>query len=84
MNTTGATFWDFLISMRIPIWSIIILLILGFCISNAEKLLALSAAISGLFRNISSKANKNHISAGIRSSVISASKKIGNKTGDRC
>ena len=82
MNTTGATFWDFLISMRIPIWGVIILLILGFCISKAEKLLALSAAISGLFRNISSKANKNHISAGIRSSVISASKKLGNKTGD--
>ena len=82
MNTPGATVWDFLISLRIPIWGIIIIFIFAFCVYNAEKLLALSAAISGLFRNISTKANKNHISAGIRSSVISASKKIGNKTGD--
>lgn len=77
MNTTGATVWDFLIAMRIPIWVIIIVIILGFCISNADKLLALSGAFSGLFRNLSKSANKKHISASIRSSIISASKKIG-------
>ncbi len=77
MNTTGATVWDFLIAMRIPIWIIITLIIIGFCISNADKLLSLSGAIAGLFRNISKGANKKHISASIRSSVISASKKIG-------
>ena len=53
MTTTGATVWDFLIAMRIPIWIIIILIILGFCISNADKLLALSGALAGLFSNIS-------------------------------
>lgn len=77
MNTTGATFWDFLIAIRTPLWVITILIILGFCIANADKLLALSGAISGVFRNISKNANKKHISASIRSSVISASKKIG-------
>jgi len=77
MNTTGATVWDFLIAMRIPIWAIVIVIILGFCISNADKLLALSGAFSGLFRNVSKSANKKHISASIRSSVISASKRIG-------
>lgn len=77
MTTTGATGWDFLIAMRIPIWIIIILIILGFCISNADKLLALSGALAGLFSGISKRANKRHISASIRSSVISASKRIG-------
>lgn len=77
MDTTGATVWDFLIAMRIPIWIIIIFIILGFCISNADKLLALSGALAGLFSNISKGANKRYISASIRSSVISASKKIG-------
>lgn len=77
MTTTGATIWDFLISMRTPIWIIIILVILGFCISNADKLLALSGVLAGLFSNISKSANKRHISASIRSSVISASRKIG-------
>ena len=82
MNTTGATVWDFLISMRLPIWIVLIIIILVFCILNADKLLALSGAIAGLFRNISTRANKKYISAGIRSSVISASKKIGlNETG---
>lgn len=57
MNTTGATVWDFLISMRVPIWIVLIIIILVFCISNADKLLALSGAIAGLFRNISTRAN---------------------------
>ena len=50
MNTTGATVWDFLISMRVPIWIVLIIIILVFCISNADKLLALSGAIAGLFK----------------------------------
>lgn len=74
---TGATIWDFLIAMRLPIWIIITLIIVAFCISNADKLLALSGAIAGLFRNVSKGANKKHIAASIRSSVISATKKIG-------
>lgn len=77
MTTTGPTVWDFLIAMRIPIWILIILIILAFCISNAEKLLALSGALAGLFSRFSKNAQKRHISASIRSSVISASKKIG-------
>ena len=77
MITTGATVWDFLIAMRIPIWLIIIAVILVFCISHADKLLAISGAVSGLFRNISKTANKKYISASIRSSVIAASKRIG-------
>ena len=75
--TTGATVWDFLIAMRIPIWVIVICIIIVFCITNADKLLALSGAIAGLFSDISKTANKRHISASIRSSVIAASKKIG-------
>lgn len=74
---TGATVWDFLIAFNWPIWIIAILLLVIFLIINADKLLALNGAISGLFRNISKSANKKYISASIRSSVISASKKIG-------
>lgn len=77
MNSTGTTGWDFLISLRIPFWSIIIIVVFVFCIINADKLLALSGAIAGLFRNISKNANKKYISASIRSSVIAASKRMG-------
>ncbi len=37
MNTTGATVWDFLISMRLPIWIVLIIIILVFCISKRLK-----------------------------------------------
>lgn len=60
MNSTGTTGWDFLISLRIPFWSIIIIVVFVFCIINADKLLALSGAIAGLFRNISKNANKKY------------------------
>lgn len=77
VTTTGATAWDFLIAMRFPIWIVIILIVVVFCIANADKLLAISGAIAGLFKNISKGANKKYISASIRSSVIAASKRIG-------
>ena len=77
VTTTGATAWDFLIAMRFPIWIVIILIVVVFCIANADKLLAISGAIAGLIKNISKGANKKYISASIRSSVIAASKRIG-------
>lgn len=76
MPNTGATGWDFLIAMRIPIWVICTLIIVGFCIMHADKLLSLSSAIYGFFAIISKYARKNQISSGIRSSVISASRKM--------
>ena len=48
VTTTGATAWDFLIAMRFPIWIVIILIVVVFCIANADKLLAISGAIAGL------------------------------------
>ena len=62
VTTTGATAWDFLIAMRFPIWIVIILIVVVFCIANADKLLAISGAIAGLFKNISKGANKKYIS----------------------
>ena len=79
---TGATVWDFLIACPWPIWVILVLVTFAFCVINADKLLALSGAIAGVFRNISKSANKKYISASIRSSVISASKKIGSTEAD--
>lgn len=69
---TGATVWDFLIACPWPIWAILVLVTFAFCVINADKLLALSGAIAGVFRNISKSANKKYISASIRSSVIYA------------
>ncbi len=77
MNMTGNIILDFLIAIKTPMWGIVIIIILIFSISNADKLLAIRGAVAGLFRNISKNANKKYISASIRSSVISASKKIG-------
>ena len=76
MNITGATFWDFLIAFKLPIWIIVILTIVAFCIAHAENLLAISGAIAGLFSRFSKKASKKQISAEIRSGVIKASKAI--------
>lgn len=76
MEKTGATFWDFLISLNFPIWILVILGVFVFCICKANNLLELSGKIAGIFSGFSKGARKKQISAGIRSSVIKASKVI--------
>ena len=68
--------WDKILSWQLPFGVIVIILVIAFCIFNAENLVLLQGKIWGLFRHVSNSATKKQIALTIRGSVIKASKKI--------
>ena len=61
-------------AIGIPAIIVLVIVIIGFCVCNVDKLLQLTAAVQKLFSFISKKARKGTISNSIRGNIIKSSK----------